>query len=225
VGAGFSAAHHVLVKGGLFLAIGASAAGGPRLWPVLIPSVVLALSLGGLPFTGGMLAKLAVKAQHGAGLVGTLATLAAVGSTLLMLHFLRSLMQTSPLGAVTATPAGLVLSWLITAFAAVAVPWVLYPTTVSGSLLAALAPGTLWAALWPVLIGGVLAIGLRRWRSRLPRVPAGDVVVVGERSIRAIITWGEGIERADQYLRQWSVACLLLLTFLVILGTAMLAWG
>jgi formate hydrogenlyase subunit 3/multisubunit Na+/H+ antiporter MnhD subunit len=225
VGVGFSAAHHVLVKGGLFLAIGASAAGGPRLWPVLIPSVVLALSLGGLPFTGGMLAKLAVKAQLGAGLVGTLATLAAVGTTLLMLHFLRSLMQTSPLGAVTATPAGIVLSWLIIAFAAVAVPWVLYPTTVSGSLLAALAPRTLWAALWPVLIGGVLAIGLRRWRSRLPRVPAGDVVVIGERSIRAIITWGEVIERADQYLRQWSVACLLLLTFLVILGTAMLAWG
>jgi hypothetical protein len=144
---------------------------------------------------------------------------------LLMLHFLRSLVQTSPLGAVTATPAGLVLSWLIIAFAAVAVPWILYPTAVSGSLLAALAPGTLWAALWPVLIGGVLAIVLRRWRSRLPRVPAGDVVVLGERSIRAIITWSEVIERADQYLRRWSVACLLLLTFLVILGTAMLAWG
>jgi formate hydrogenlyase subunit 3/multisubunit Na+/H+ antiporter MnhD subunit len=225
LGAGFSGMHHVLVKGGLFLAVGASAATGPRLWPVLIPTAVLALSLGGLPFTGGMLAKLAVKAQLGEGLVGTLATLAAIGSTLLMVHFLRSLMQTSPRGAVTATPAGLVRSWLIIAFAAVAVPWVLSPTTVRGSLLAALAPGTLWAALWPVLIGGVLAIGLRRWRSRLPRVPIGDVVVVGETSIRAIITWGKIIERADQYLRQWSVACLLLLTFLVILGTTMLAWG
>jgi multicomponent Na+:H+ antiporter subunit A len=225
LGTGFSAAHHVLVKGGLFLAIGVAATNGVRLWPVLIPAAILALGLGGLPLTGGALAKLAVKAQLGAGLVGTLATLAAVGSILLMLHFLRSLVQTSPLGAVTATPAGLVLSWLIIAFAAVAVPWILYPTAVSGSLLAALAPGTLWAALWPVLIGGVLAIVLRRWRSRLPRVPAGDVVVLGERSIRAIITWSEVIERADQYLRRWSVACLLLLTFLVILGTAMLAWG
>jgi len=63
-GASFSAAHHVLVKGALFLAIGVSAAAGPRLWPML-PAAVLALGLGGLPFSGGMLAKLAVKAHHG----------------------------------------------------------------------------------------------------------------------------------------------------------------
>src|SRR5262245_20456847 len=82
LGAGFSAAHHVLVKGGLFLAIGVAAAAGPRPWPVLIPAAVLALGLGGLPLTGGALAKLATKAQFGEGIVGTLATLSAAGSTL-----------------------------------------------------------------------------------------------------------------------------------------------
>src|SRR5215471_12571386 len=55
LGTSFSAAHHVLVKGGLFLAIGAAAAGGARLWRVLIPAAVLALGLGGLPLTGGAL--------------------------------------------------------------------------------------------------------------------------------------------------------------------------
>ncbi len=90
-GAGFYAAQHVLVKGALFLAIGVAAASRPRRWTVLLPAAVLALGLGGLPLTGGALAKLAVKAPLGEGLVGTLAAVAAAGSTLLMLHFLRRL--------------------------------------------------------------------------------------------------------------------------------------
>jgi len=186
---------------------------------------VLALGLGGLPFSGGMLAKLAVKAQLGDGIVGTLTTLSAVGSTLLMLNFLRRLVQTTPRDPATAEPTGLVRPWLIMAFAAVAVPWVLYPASGSGTLLDVLAPETLWAALWPVLIGGVLAVGLWRWGHRLPRVPEGDVVVVGEAAIRATAPWGEAIEGADGYLRQWPVASLSLLTLVIILGAAMLAWG
>ena len=59
--AAFYAAHHVLVKGALFLAVGVVAATGARLWPVLLPAAVLALGFGGLPLTGGALAKLAVK--------------------------------------------------------------------------------------------------------------------------------------------------------------------
>src|SRR5271170_4445733 len=75
--ASFSAAHHILVKGALFLAIGVAAATRPRLWPVLAPAAVLALGLGGLPLTGGFLAKLALKAELGKGLVGALAALSA----------------------------------------------------------------------------------------------------------------------------------------------------
>jgi formate hydrogenlyase subunit 3/multisubunit Na+/H+ antiporter MnhD subunit len=222
-GASFAAAHHVLVKGALFLVIGVAATAGPRLWPVLIPAAVLALSLAGLPLTGGALAKLAVKAQLGEGVVGTLTTLSAAGSTLLMLHFLRRLAQT-PRHSEAAPPAGFTWPWLIMAFAAVAVPWALYPTAESGTLLEALAPGTLWAALWPVLIGGMLAVGLWRWGHRLPRVPEGDVVVVGEAAIRATVPWGEAIERADSFLRQWAVACLSLLTVAILLGAAMFVW-
>ena len=94
--AAFYAAHHALVKGALFLAIGVAAASSARrLWRVLAPAAVLALSLGGLPLTGGALAKLAIKAPLGAGIVGSLATVSAAGTTLLMLHFLRRLAGTA----------------------------------------------------------------------------------------------------------------------------------
>ena len=57
---------------------------------------VLALGLGGLPLTGGALAKLAVEGTLGDGVVGTLATLSAVASTVLMLHFLHRLTADAP---------------------------------------------------------------------------------------------------------------------------------
>ena len=225
LGMSFAAAHHVLVKGGLFLAIGVAVTAGPRLWPLLIPAALLSLGLGGLPLTGGALAKLALKAQLDEGVVATLATLSAAGSTLLMLHFLHCLTRTAPRDSQTTLAARYTWPWLIMAFAAVAVPWALYPTAEGGTLLDALAPTTLFAALWPVLIGVVLAAGLSRWRHRLPRVPEGDVVVLGEVAIRTTVPWGEAIERADGYLRQWPVASLALLTLVIILGAAMMAWG
>jgi len=224
LGASFSAAHHILVKGGLFLAIGVAAASRPRLWPVLLPAAVLAIGLGGLPPTGGALAKLAVKAEIGTGFVGVLASLAAAGSTLLMLHFLRRLAAVGATDSERASPTGLMWPWLAIAFAAVAIPWLLYPMAKSGTRLDALAPGELWAGLWPVLLGAFLAVGLWRWGGRLPRAPEGDIVVAGEAAIRAAATWSEAIERADSWLRQWPVASSSLLAIAILLGAAMLAW-
>lgn len=66
--AAFYAAHHLLVKGALFLAVGVAAAGSARSMLVLIPATVIALGLGGLPLTRGALAKLAVKGPLGDGL-------------------------------------------------------------------------------------------------------------------------------------------------------------
>jgi len=224
LGTSFSAAHHVLVKGGLFLAIGAAAAGSARLWRVLIPAAVLALGLGGLPLTGGALAKLAVKAQFGESIVGTLAALSAAGSTLLMLHFLRRLAQTAP-RASAAAPAGYTWPWLAMAVMAVAVPWALFSATGSGSPFQVLAPAPFWSALWPVLIGGVLALGLWWWTDRLPQMPAGDIVVAGEAAIRSVVPWAEAIERADAFLRRWPVASLLLLSLVIVLAAAMVGAG
>lgn len=225
LGTSFSAAHHVLVKGGLFLAIGVAATGGARPWPVLIPAGVLALGLAGLPLTGGALAKLAVKAQFSAGPVGWLATLSASGSALLMLHFLRRLAAVSPQREHAIPAARYTRVWLFAAFAAVAVPWLVYPTAGSGPRLEALALATLWAALWPVLAGGALTAALWRWGHRLPRIPEGDVVVLGESVASATARWAEAIKRGDAYLRQWPVASLLVLVLVIVLGAAMLRWG
>ena len=68
--AGFYAAHHVLVKGALFLATGIVLATGSRSrWLIVVPAAIVALGLAGLPFTGGYLAKAAVKPFIGEGVI------------------------------------------------------------------------------------------------------------------------------------------------------------
>jgi formate hydrogenlyase subunit 3/multisubunit Na+/H+ antiporter MnhD subunit len=221
--AAFYAAHHVLAKGALFLAVGVAATGGARRWwPVLLPAAVVALGFGGLPLTGGGLAKLAVKPPLGEGVVGPLATLAGAGSTLLMLHFLHRLRQTAASDPRATTLPGLARPWLATAFAAIAVPWALFLTAGIGTVADALAPSALWAALWPVLLGGVLAVGLRRFAHHLPRVPEGDIVALGAPLARAGIAFGATLERAEGVLRQWPVAGVALLALAALLGASII---
>ena len=118
----FYAANHVLAKGALFLAVGVVAVtSARRLRPALLLAAVLALGLGGLPLTGGALAKLAVKAPLGDGVVGLLANLSAVGTSLLMLHFLQCLARTAPQDGQAAAPAGLAVPWQAMALASVVV--------------------------------------------------------------------------------------------------------
>ena len=222
--AAFYAAHHVLVKGALFLAVGvAGVTASQRIGIVVVPGVVIALGLAGLPLTGGALAKLAVKDPLGYGIAGTLATLSASGTTLLMLHFLHRLVSTAGRDPAKAAAARLVAPWLAMAVASITAPWILYPFAEIGSLSDALAPAALWKVLWPVLLGGVLAVGLRRWGHRLPRIPEGDVVVAGGVVARAAVASGALLERSDGLLRQWTVASLSLLVVAILLAVAMLA--
>ena len=85
----------------------------------------------------------------------------------------------------------------------------------------ALQPGILWSALWPILIGAGLALGLWRWGRYLPQVPEGDIVVVGQPVMRTIVRWGGALERVEGVLRQWPVAGLSLLMLILILGGVM----
>ena len=204
----FYAAHHVLAKGALFLAIGA---GGGR---VLLLAAVVALGLGGLPLTGGALAKLAVKGPLGDGVVGVLGAVSAVGTTVLMLHFLRLL----ALSEAVAGGRELVWAWFAAAGAAVLLPWVLYPLV--GAVAYAFEPAVLWAGAWPVLLGGAVFAVMWRWVDRLPDVPPGDLAGWGERVVAAAFGWSAGLERMDAWLRRWPVAgvSLLALVVLVVVG-------
>ena len=223
--ASFAAAHHVLVKGALFLAVGvAVVTGARRRWIVWAPAVLLSLSLGGLPLTGGALAKVAAKASMGEGAAAMLAALSAAGTTLLMLHFVSRLARIAADDPHARAPLGLLVPWLALAVAAIAVPWALAATVVGVTGADVVQPKALGDALWPIGVGVALALVLRRFLSRMPRVPEGDLIVLGAPAARRAGAWADALERVDRNLREWPVAGVSLLA-LAILLVAILARG
>lgn len=219
--AAFYGAQHVLVKGALFLAVGVAATGsGRRFWPLLLPASVLALGLGGLPLTGGGLAKFAVKGVLGKGLVAAFADASAVASTILMMHFLRRLtVHPAPAGGTAGL--GLVVPWLGLAAGSIAIPWALLPLANGGSRLAALAPAALWASFWPVLLGAALAFVLFRFRARLPALPEGDLLAFGRHVAPAAARAAEAALRVESILGRWPVAALGLLVAVILLSAGL----
>jgi formate hydrogenlyase subunit 3/multisubunit Na+/H+ antiporter MnhD subunit len=216
----FYAANHVLVKAALFLVVGAAAAlDGRGRTLALIVATLLGLSLAGLPLTGGSLAKLALKDLFGDGAAGVASQLSAAATTALMLVFVMRLAR-SPKGALVGGSRGRLWSWAALAIAALLVPWVMFAGI--GSPAEALEPTKLWDAVWPMLVGAALAAVLRTVGDRLPRIPAGDIVIAEEAAFRASLSLGPMFERADRGLREWPAAGLALL--LVALALTAAGW-
>jgi formate hydrogenlyase subunit 3/multisubunit Na+/H+ antiporter MnhD subunit len=216
--AAFYAANHVLVKAALFLTVGVVATLSSRARLLaLIVAAALALNLGGLPLTGGALAKLAVKGPFGDGAAGAAAQASAAATTALMLLFLMRLVRSPQDHWAEASPRRL-RTWLTLAVATVLVPWLMFPAV--GSPAEALEPAKLWDAVWPMLIGAVLAAVLWAMGDRLPRIPAGDMIVAEEAAFRASAPLGAAFERADRDLRQWPAAGLALLVIVLALAAA-----
>jgi formate hydrogenlyase subunit 3/multisubunit Na+/H+ antiporter MnhD subunit len=204
----FYAANHVLVKAALFLTIGAVAAlDGRARTLALIVAALLGLSLAGLPLTGGALATLAHKDRFGDGAAGAASQLSAAATTALMLVFVMRLART-PGEAHTPSP-GRLWSWVALAVASLLIPSLIYP--VIGSVAEAFEPAKLVDAIWPMLLGVALAGGLWALGDRLPRIPAGDIVVAEEATFHGLAPLGAAFERADRELRQWLAAGLALL--------------
>ena len=218
------AAHHLLVKGALFLGVGVMAATGrDRRWPILVAAAVIALGLGGLPLTGGALTKYVAKDLFGEGLASTLAFLSSVATTLLMLHFLARLAASTAADPARRAPAALKWSWHVMAAASLVVPWWLFLTIPNETMPKALAPANLLSALWPVLIGVGLAVVLIRVAWRLPRIPAGDVVVALDGLGRAGAATGALVERGDAVARRWPGASVTLLAVAALFGWTLAA--
>lgn len=213
----FYATHHLLVKGALFLAVGVIAQTGRKhLRAMLLPAAVIALGLGGLTLTGGALTKYAAKDLLGDGLAGTAAMISSVATSLLMLHFLRTLLQNTHVDGNTRPPNGLAWPWLVMALGSVVVPWALYLVIPINSLSQALAPSALWDGLRPVLLGALFAIALERWKQQLPHIPAGDLVTVLTPLGRASAALGFWGERLDNITRRWVVATMTLITLAMV---------
>ncbi|MDM0011303.1 proton-conducting transporter membrane subunit [Variovorax sp. J22P168] len=224
-GAAFYAAHHLLVKGALFLAVGTAMLTGRRhLWPLLIAAGFIALGLGGLPLTGGALAKYAAKDLLGDGLAASVAVVSSIASTLLMIHFLRRLQAGASSDPHARAPRRQALAWFAMALASVAVPWALYLEIPIDTLPKALAPSALWDGLWPVLVGVALAFALDRAGARLPRIPAGDIGIALGRGAGALLALGGAFERIDTYARRWTAASIALLILSLLFGWALTAW-
>jgi formate hydrogenlyase subunit 3/multisubunit Na+/H+ antiporter MnhD subunit len=215
----FYAANHLLVKAALFLTIGPLVMRGGVSAPLIL-AAVLALSLAGLPLTGGALAKFALKTPFGSGVEAMLATLSSIATALLMIHFLNCIRAVRPSIDWNGS-ASLVRFWPAVALGAILLPWLLYP--VVGNASTALEFGNILDGLWPAAIGVGAAVVLSRSGSSLPHVPVGDTVIFYERAFHRLVALGPRLETLDGRLRQWPVAGISLLLIVLSLLTASIA--
>ncbi len=208
----FYAVYHVLVKGGLFLMLGAK---GQRVasWQLGLAGF-MALGFAGLPFTGGALGKLAFKDIIGSGATGVLFSLAAIGSTLLMLHFLRLVR------AAAAGPKQDLLSpaaWIAAMIAATLLQWSLFASVTGVSATYALTPEVLFELAWPIAAGAVIAWGLAAAGTQLPRLSPGDVgakfIAVIERQAPRLASL---MTRFETQAHQWQVSTLTMAAALIL---------
>lgn len=206
--AAFYASHHVLAKGALFLALGACAA---RPMAGMVPAALIGLGLAGLPLTGGALAKLAVKAPFGYGPAATLAVLSAVGTAMLMTHFLFRMAEERR--GRPAPPRGLLLSWLAGAVMCLVFPWLVF-TSAGLTLPEIIAPSAIWKTLWPVAVGVVAAMVLRRVRLR--EIAPGDIHSFAGVVLPAVRALSGGIARFEAVFCRWTVACSLVVLLAVV---------
>jgi hypothetical protein len=76
--------------------------------------------------------------------------------------------------------------------------------------------------LWPILVGGVIAMLMGPWRlrfSKLPRV----LLSLADRARSLTVASAAGAEEVDGALRQWPSASLAVSALVLIFGMAMLA--
>jgi len=187
------ATHHALAKGALFLGVGPAHTAHTKLrCAVAACGLVLpAIALAGAPFTSGALAKSALKANLPAlpepwlGGLALLLPLAAVGTTFLMVRFLW-LAWPRPNRHEFVNAAGLWAPWWCLVVATAVGAWLL-PGTLE-TLPEKLSPGKIWLAIWPILVGGALAVVVSKLRKRIFQgasrwFPAGDMGVLLEQSL------------------------------------------
>jgi hydrogenase-4 component B len=241
------ATHHGLAKGALFLAIGVLAAGGSRQFRTVAMAVTAfaAFAIAGLPFSGGAVAKLAIKTPMGTGISALLVTVSAVGTALLMMRFLWTVAK-PPSDPLPRGPSWrLTVSWAAAAVAALLVPAYLFADLAGYTFGVLASPANVRDAGWPILVAMALALAARRlWPGAAPMVPQGDVVVIGEAvagrvrtafdrataaldraprvrnqvSARFMLTAAEAVERR---LQRWSVSGFVLLLLVMLVALAL----
>lgn len=240
------AAHHALVKGGLFLGVGLRKYAALPQPLVLAGLVVLALALAGAPLTSGAVAKYGIKplmADTDWGALAMAVAVSTVATTLLMARFLWVSTRTEPHPETGYTWPG--AAWAVLITLVVLFPFVLgrpaaWPTNAA----------TVGAGIGIAI--AVMAVVRRRpglVEPLIERIPPGDLLGVVNRILlildgygRLILQAGSRLYRrtaayltkrfdtlfatptsdAEQGLRQWPVAGALWLTISALLLVAVL---
>ncbi|MCF7977974.1 MAG: NADH/ubiquinone/plastoquinone (complex I) [Chromatiaceae bacterium] len=245
------AAHHALVKGGLFLGIGLRQDGAQKTWlaaGVLIGLAVLALAMASAPFTSGAVTKYLMKpvlADSPWPWLPAALAVAAVATTLLMARFL----WIAVMSATNRTPQP--RGWSMLAWAGIVLLVLIFPF--------ALGKPSSWPTnSIPVGIGVVLGtlVALAAWanpgwlKPLIGLIPAGDLLVlvrpaqtlalrigavlyrpwlsvqqqVQQRAVALFERFfGTAVADPERGLRAWPVAGALWIGILVLLLIAMLA--
>lgn len=186
------ALHHSFAKGALFLGVGVAPAtkdGTWQRWWLGFGLGLPALALAGAPFTTGVVAKTALKlaiaplAEPWPGYLARLLSLAAVGTTLLMIRFLVTVWPDR--FARSHGPGGLHLPWTVMLFLVALSAWLL--PEAQASVHKAVSLHAFATALLPVAGGALLALVALVLYSRkvirwVPSLPAGDLVAAGSRA-------------------------------------------
>ena len=219
----FYAVYHVLTKGGLFLALGvAPLHAGTASKLNLIVVIVLSLGFAGLPLTGGGLGKLAVKPIIGDGAASLAFFLAAIGSTLLMLNFIR--LQQSSRRDIDNTQGHLARSaWFAVAILAMALPWAVFAPVTAQPLSSAASLPAMMELAWPVALGAALWWGILRSGLLIPRLASGDVWEPAFVWVQGRLqTCANAIAWLEQRARDWAISatCMVLVITLLVLVLA-----
>lgn len=183
--------HHGFSKGGLLLALDSS--GGAAGMARRLVVVVLSLALAAAPATGGAISKLWMEGQltrlpdpwpH---LVEQVLPWSSVATALLMARItwlaVRGGAKRQEDGRPGAVPA------LVTAAAALALPWWIVTTRHEDPQHLVLSAAHLWSTAWPAGLGVGLFLGAAlaaRTAGRWPVMPPGDVLTPAGRTWRAL---------------------------------------
>ncbi len=215
----FYAVYHVLTKGGLFLLLGTRVAAR---WQVALAGFA-ALGFAGLPLTGGALGKLAFKDIAGGGLTGLLFALAAVGSTVLMLHFLRLVQGPAPQASRDALPTG---AWMAALVIATLLQWSLFDAVTGATAGYAGKPVILLELVWPVAVGTLVAWAGAAAGTQLPLLQPGDVsaalIAIIERATTGFATFAS---RFETRAHQWQVSTLAMAMGLILFAATQMLFG
>jgi len=186
------ALHHGLAKGALFLGVGAmNTVSGGAARRLRLALGLIALSVAGLPLTGGALAKLALKAPLGA-LHEWLITASALTTALLLTHFLHILQPREA----TQEPSPHLRSVLVMmlGLGAITLPWLVFGQ--SGLAISyAWQAGNLLSAAWPLALAGLIILLISRTRLEAPPAPQGDLLAIPEAAGRAIAAAARAVTR------------------------------